>query len=49
MPAFAELQAPARKALLETIRAEVEPVIRQYRDAESVSFPMYAHIVVATT
>jgi ubiquinone/menaquinone biosynthesis C-methylase UbiE len=49
VPAFAQLQAPARAALLETVRVEVEPVIRRYRDADAVTFPMFAHIVVATT
>ena len=49
VPAFAQLQAPERAALLETVRADVEPVIRKYRDANAVSFPMFAHIVVATT
>ena len=48
VPAFAQLQAPARAALLETVRVEVEPVIRKYRDASAVTFPMYAHVVVAT-
>lgn len=49
VPAFTQLQAPARAALLETVRVEVEPVIRRYRDAEAVTFTMFAHIVVATT
>ena len=49
VPAFAQLQAPARAALLETVRADVEPVIHKYRDANAVSFPMFAHIVLATT
>jgi hypothetical protein len=25
----------------------VEPTIRRYRDADAVSFPMFAHVVVA--
>lgn len=49
VPAFTQLQQPARAALLEAARVEVEPVIRRYRDAEAVTFPMFAHIVVATT
>jgi len=49
VPAFAQLEAPARAALLETVRGEVEPTIRRYRDADVVTFPMYAHIAVATT
>ncbi len=48
VPAFAKLQAPARAALLEAVRVEVEPVVRRYRDAEAVTFPMFAYIVVAT-
>lgn len=48
VPAFAQLQAPERAALLETVRADVEPVIRIYCDANAVSFPMFAHLVVAT-
>jgi hypothetical protein len=49
VPAFTQLQAPARAALLEAVRLDVEPVIRSYRDSEVVTFPMYAHIVMATT
>ena len=49
VPAFAQLEAPARAALLETVRGEVEPTIRRYRDADVVTSPMYAHIAVATT
>jgi ubiquinone/menaquinone biosynthesis C-methylase UbiE len=48
VPAFAQLEAPARAELLETVRSEVEPTIRRYRDADVVTFPMFAHIAVAT-
>jgi ubiquinone/menaquinone biosynthesis C-methylase UbiE len=48
VPAFAKLQAPARAALLEAVRAEVEPLIGRYRDADAVTFPMFAHVAVAT-
>jgi ubiquinone/menaquinone biosynthesis C-methylase UbiE len=48
VPAFVHLQAPARAALLETVRAEVEPVIRRYRVGGAVTFPMFAHVVFAT-
>jgi SAM-dependent methyltransferase len=48
VPAFAQLEAPARAALLETVRGEVEPTIRKYRDADAVTFPMFAYIAVAT-
>ncbi len=47
VPAFAQLDEPARAALLEAVRAEVEPVIAVYRDAEAVTFPMFAHVAVA--
>ncbi len=47
VPAFVEMEAPQRAALLEIVRAEVEPVVARYRDAETVTFPMFAHIVVA--
>lgn len=49
VPAFAQLEAPTRAALLETVRGEIEPTIRRYRDADVVTFPMFAHIAVATT
>lgn len=48
VPAFAQLEAPARAALLETVRGEIEPTIRRYRNADFVTFPMFAHIAVAT-
>jgi ubiquinone/menaquinone biosynthesis C-methylase UbiE len=48
VPAFTQLEVPAREALLETVRAEVEPTVRRYRKADFVTFPMFAHIVVAT-
>jgi len=49
VPAFVQLEAPARAALLETVRGEIEPTIRRYRNAEVVTFSMFAHIAVATT
>lgn len=49
IPAFAQLQAPERAALLEAVRTDVESTIRKYRDVDVISFPMFAHIVVATT
>ncbi len=48
VPAFAQLQAPERAALLEAVRADVEPVIHKYREANAVSFPMFAHVLLAT-
>jgi len=49
VPAFTQLEAPARAALLETVRAEIEPTIRRYSDADFVTFPMFAHVARATT
>lgn len=49
VPAFAQLEAPARAALLEAVRVETEPAIRRYRDADAVTFPMFAHVAMAAT
>ena len=49
VPAFAQLEAPARAVLLETVRRDVEPTIRRYRTVDAVTFPMFAHIAVAST
>lgn len=48
VPAFAQLEAPARAALVATVRQEVEPVIRRFREADVIAFPMYAHVAVVT-
>lgn len=48
VPAFIQLEAPARAALLEAVRIEIEPTIQSYRENSFVTFPMYAHIAVAT-
>lgn len=48
VPAFAQLAAPERAALIESVRADVEPVLSRYREADAVTFPMFAHIAVAT-
>jgi ubiquinone/menaquinone biosynthesis C-methylase UbiE len=48
VPAFAQLEAPARAALVESVRGDVEPTLRRYRDADVVTFPMFAHLAVAT-
>lgn len=48
VPVFAQLESPARAALLEAVCREVEPTIRGYRIADVVTFPMFAHIAVAT-
>jgi ubiquinone/menaquinone biosynthesis C-methylase UbiE len=49
VPAFAQLEVPTRTLLLETVRGEVEPTVLRYREADVVTFPMFAHIAVATT
>jgi len=46
IPAFAQLGEPDRAALLETVRADVEPTLRRFREADEVTFPMYAHIAI---
>jgi ubiquinone/menaquinone biosynthesis C-methylase UbiE len=48
VPAFAQLESPARAVLLDAVRREVEPTIRRYRNADVVTFPMFAHIAVVT-
>jgi ubiquinone/menaquinone biosynthesis C-methylase UbiE len=47
VPAFVQLEAPARAALVETIRVEVEPIIQRYRENNYVTFPMYSYIAEA--
>jgi ubiquinone/menaquinone biosynthesis C-methylase UbiE len=47
-PAFVQLTAPERAELLQTEREETEPTIRKYQDANVVTFPMFAHLAVAT-
>lgn len=49
LPAFTQLDASAQAALLESVRSEVEPTLRRYRDADFVTFLMFAHVVRATT
>ncbi len=48
IPAFAQLAAPERAVLVETVRTEVEPILQKYRDADKVSFPMFANVAVGT-
>ena len=47
VPAFMQLQGPAKAELIETVRKEVEPTVAAYRSEDRVSFPMYAHIISA--
>lgn len=48
VPAFAHLGAPERAALLEKVREDVELTVRQYREADVVSVPMFAHLAIAS-
>ncbi|MDO8739216.1 MAG: class I SAM-dependent methyltransferase [Candidatus Deferrimicrobium sp.] len=47
VPAFTQLESPARAALLEEVRGEIEPLINRYRTPDVVTFPMFAHIAMA--
>jgi SAM-dependent methyltransferase len=47
IPAFAQLDATERSALVETVKKETEEVLQRYREEETVAFPMFAHIAVA--
>jgi SAM-dependent methyltransferase len=49
IPAFSQLTEPERAALMESVRADVEPTLGAYREGGIVSFPMYANIAVANT
>lgn len=48
VPAFAQLDPAARAVLVEKVREDVEPVLLSYRDADHISFPMFAHLAMAT-
>lgn len=48
VPAFTQLGVPERAALLEAVRADVESIVSKYRDDDYVSFPMFAHIGMAS-
>lgn len=48
VPAFAQLAAPQRAALLDAVRQDVDPLIHSFLDTEALTFPMYAHVAVAT-
>jgi ubiquinone/menaquinone biosynthesis C-methylase UbiE len=47
VPAFAQLKGPAKAAMVEAIRAEIEPTIQAHKSADVISFPMFAHVAVA--
>lgn len=47
VPAFAQLDAPERAALLEAVRADVESTVLAYRVGDVITFPMHAYVVAA--
>lgn len=47
VPAFTQLQAPERAALLEQVRIDVEPVLQGFLAGDALVFPMFAHVVNA--
>jgi SAM-dependent methyltransferase len=44
---FAQLDAPARSALVKSVSLEVESALRRYRNGDRLTFPMSTHIAVA--
>ncbi|MBC7682292.1 MAG: methyltransferase domain-containing protein [Ferruginibacter sp.] len=48
VPAFQELAAPERAALLKAVATDVDAALQPYRTADAIRFPMFAHVVVAT-
>ena len=49
VPAFARLDAAARRALVQAVSGETESVARRYRDGDTLKFLMSTHIAVAYT
>ncbi len=47
VPAFAKLEAQAQAVLFERMQIEIAPIIHEYYEAETITVPMFAHIVVA--
>jgi ubiquinone/menaquinone biosynthesis C-methylase UbiE len=47
VPSLAHLDMPARAALVEAVRAEIDATLRQYVEGNTVAIPMAAHIAVA--
>ncbi len=47
-PAFRKLHDQARESVMAAVRADIEPIARQYTEGDSVRFPMFAQIAVAT-
>jgi len=48
VPAFAEMGAPERSVLLESVRNEIAPVVESSRDGDVIVVPMFAHVAIAT-
>lgn len=46
VPAFAQLDVPERTSLLEAVRADVDSLIREYRQGDVIQFPMFAHVAM---
>jgi ubiquinone/menaquinone biosynthesis C-methylase UbiE len=46
VPAFAQLNEPARTTMVEAIRKEIEPTLQAFRNGTLLSFPMHAHVAV---
>ena len=47
MPAFAQLDPAEKGRLVERVREDVEPVLREHTDGEALAMPTHAHIAVA--
>jgi ubiquinone/menaquinone biosynthesis C-methylase UbiE len=47
IPAFANLDATARSALVEEVSSETQAVAQLYREGDTLVFPMFTHIAVA--
>jgi SAM-dependent methyltransferase len=47
LPAFKDMDAEARDALVEAILREVDDVVERYIDGDHVAFPMTSHVCVA--
>ncbi len=47
VPAFARMDAAKRAQLVSGVAADVARVLAKYRDAEDISFPMFANVAVA--
>lgn len=48
VPAFLRLQAPERAALIDKVREDVKSTLQKRVQGDVVTFPMYAHLAVAS-